>query len=196
MLRSFVGIVLAVAAVARAEGPVANVPASPKAAAIVFVRAMEADDLAAFRAATVGTEEDYHLFEPLLHMVGSARDLEKAAREKFGKDGSGIVRQSPALGMEIHVQESDVKVTGDRATLHHKADAEADALTLRKISGQWKVDLTAIKNRQSMTAAAGTMRRMQQALSQSAADIRAGKFTSAQDAERAVATRIQRASAG
>jgi hypothetical protein len=167
--------------------------ATPKAAAITFVRAMEADDMDAFRQVTLGNDEDYKLFEPLLNMTGAAKRLEKAARTHFGKEGSKVVRESPAVELEVHVQESDVKVNGDRATLKHKADGNGDALPLKKTAAGWKVDLTAIPNRQQMSDAGPTMTRMQQTLEQAAADILEGKFKTPDEAEKAVAARMSQA---
>ena len=164
---------------------------TPKQGALAFVRAMEADDMTTFRSVTVGEEADYKLFEPLLGMVGAAKQLEKAARDKFGKAGRVVVRQSPAVELEVHVQESDVKVTADTAVLSHKGEEDSDPLTLRHTLEGWKVDLTAIHNRQQMSAAAGAMGRMRQALGESAADIRAGRFKTPEDAEQAVLKRMR-----
>lgn len=155
---------------------------------------MELNDLQAFKAVTIGGEEDYKLFEPLVNMVGAAKQLEKAAREKFGKAGRVVVRQSPAVGLEVQVQESDVRVNGDTATVFHKGQ-EDDPLTVRKTAAGWKVDLTAIPNRQSMVAAAGVMRKMQQVLAESADDIRAGKFKTPEEAEKIIVERMQQATA-
>lgn len=170
--------------------------ASPKMAAFAFVRAMEQNDMAQFRAVTIGSEDDYKLFEPLLGMVGSAKQLEHAAREKFGKAGRVIVRDSPAVELEVHVQESDVKVTNDTATLRHHGQEDADPLHLRHTSAGWKVDLTAIANRDQMASSADSMARMGKALSESAADIRAGKFSTAEEAEKVVLKRMKAAAGG
>ena len=169
---------------------------TPKLAAFAFVRAMEQNDMARFRAVTIGGDDDYKLFEPLLGMVGAAKQLEKAARDRFGKAGRVVVRNSPAVELEVHVQESDVKVTGDTAVLRHQGQEDADPLTLRHTSAGWKVDLTAIPNRAQMAASAASMLRMQQALSGSAAEIRAGKFKSPEDAEQALLKRMHDAAAG
>jgi hypothetical protein len=147
----------------------------------------------AFRAVTIGADEDYKLFEPLVGMVGAAKQLEKAAREKFGKSGRLIARESPAVELEIHIQESDVTVNGDTAVLRHKGQEDSDPLPLKQTPEGWKVDLTAIENRQKMSAAAGGMRKMQEALAESATDIRAGKFKTAQEAEQALVTRMREA---
>jgi hypothetical protein len=170
--------------------------ATPKMAAFAFVRAMEQNDMAQFRAVTIGSEDDYKLFEPLLGMVGSAKDLEHAAREKFGKAGRAIVRESPAVELEVHIQESDIKVTNDTAILRHHGQEDADPLHLRHTSTGWKVDLTAIPNRAQMAAAAEGMARMRKALTTSAADIRAGKFPTAEEAEKSVLKRMKDAAAG
>lgn len=169
--------------------------ASPKMAAFAFVRAMEQNDMAQFRSVTIGSDDDYKLFEPLLGMVGSAKQLEHAAREKFGKAGRVIVRDSPAVELEVHVQESDVKVSNDTATLRHHGQEDADPLHLRHTPAGWKVDLTAIPNRDQMAASAAGMARMRKALSDSAADIRAGKFATAEEAEKVVLKRMKQAAA-
>lgn len=193
----WLGVVLLMCATAAAEqAPAGDASqgaaelATPKRAAIAFVRAMEADDLDAFRKVTLGSEQDYQLFEPLLRMTGAAKKMEKAARKTFGREGSKIVRESPAVGLEVHVQESDVKVTGDRATLKHKADRDADALPLKKTPAGWKVDLTAIPNRQQMAAAAGAMQRMQKALEAVTVEILDGKFKTADEAAKVLLARM------
>jgi hypothetical protein len=169
---------------------------SPRAGAISFVRTMELNDLDAFKNVTIGQDEDYKLFEPLVNMVGAAKQLEKAARDRFGKAGTAVVRLSPAVGLEVQVQESEIKINGETAIVFQKGREEQDPLTLRKTAAGWKVDLTAIKNRQKMTAAAQGMRKMQQVMTQSAEQIRSGQFRTAEEAEQAILRRMQEASTG
>jgi hypothetical protein len=197
MLRSFVQCALVLSAVVAAPCLAADDPqlATPKLAAFAFVRAMEQNDMTQFRAVTIGSDDDYKLFEPLLGMVGSAKQLERAAREKFGKAGRVIVRDSPAVELEVHVQESDVKVTNDTAILRHHGQEDADPLHLRHTPAGWKVDLTAIPNRAQMSASAESMARMRKALADSAADIRAGKFSTPEAAEKVVLKRMKAATA-
>ena len=166
---------------------------TPKLAALSFVRAMEANDMTAFRSVTLGADEDYKLFEPLLGMVGAAKNLERAAREKFGKAGRVVVRDSPAVELEVHVQESDVKVTAETAVLTHQGEEGAEPLTLRHGKQGWKVDLTAIHNRDQMATSAASMDRMREVLSGSAADIRSGKFKTAEEAEQVIVDRMREA---
>ena len=180
-----------VALVVPAEAAMRPELSTPKLAALSFVRAMELNNMPAFQAVTIGGPDEYKLFEPLVRMVGSAKDLEKAAREKWGKAGRTVVKNSPAVGMEVQVQESDVTVDGDSATVKRKGDEDADPLTLRKTSDGWKVDLTAIKYRKSMTDAAPSMRKMERVFIDSAVDIRAGKFKSVDEAEKVILKRMQ-----
>lgn len=165
---------------------------TPRLGALCFVRAMELNDIQVFKSVTTGGDDDYKLFEPLLNMVGAAKQLEKAARDKFGKAGAVVVRQSPAVGLEVQVQESDVRINGDTAVLFHKGQ-EDDPITLRKGPAGWKVDLTAIQNRQKMAAAAPGMRAMQEAFARSAEDIRAGRLKTPQEAEQVVIQRVRQA---
>ena len=167
--------------------------ASPKMGALAFVRAMEENSPEAFANVTIGGESDRKLFAPLIHMVGAAKDLEKAARQKFGKAGKVVVRNSPAAGIEIQVQESNVTVSGDTAIVKHAPDDGSEPLTLKKTSDGWKVDLTAIQRRQEMVAAAPSVQRLEKALSDTAAEIRAGAFKTPEAAEQALISRMQQA---
>jgi hypothetical protein len=185
-----------VASVSAAEQGVRPELSTPKLAALSFVRAMELNNMPAFEAVTIGGPDEYKLFEPLVKMVVAAKDLEKAAREKWGKAGRAVVRSSPAAGMEVQVQESDVSVDGDTAVLKRKGDEDPDPMKLRKTAVGWKVDLTAIKNRKSMTDAAPGMLKMEKVFVDSAADIRAGKFRTADEAETLILKRMQEAAGG
>ena len=196
MYRSWIGGLVAVAcvsstAVAQQQGKPELM--TPKLGALTFVRTLELNNMPAFQSVTIGGAEEYKLFEPLMKMIAGAKDLEKAAREKWGKAGRTVVRNSPAVGMEVQIQESDVTVDGETAVVRRKGDEDPDPLTLRKTSDGWKVDLTAIKNRKSMSDAAPSMRRMEKVFTDSAADIRAGKFRSADEAEQALLKRMQAA---
>lgn len=181
--------VLSLAAVA-ADTPNPEL-STPKLAALSFVRAMELNDMTAFQSVTIGGPDEHKLFEPLLKMVGAAKQLEKAAREKFGKAGRAVVRNSPAAGLEVQVQESDVSTRGDTAVVRRKGDEDPDPLTLRKTPAGWKVDLTAIRDRKAMEAAAPGMRKMEHVFTTAAADIRAGKFKTADEAEKVILRRMQ-----
>jgi len=193
MLKRWIGGLVGVGCVSVALGQQTGRPelSTPKLGALSFVRAMELNDSPTFHAVTIGGADEYKLFEPLMKMVASAKDLEKAAREKWGKAGRVVVRNSPAVGMEVQIQESDVTVEGDTAVVKRKGDEDPDPLTLRKTNVGWKVDLTAIKNRKTMTDAAPSMQRMEKVFIDSAADIRAGKFRTAEEAEKIILKRMQ-----
>lgn len=167
--------------------------ATPKLGALAFVRAMEQNSPDAFASVTIGAEQDRKLFAPLIHMVGAAKDLEKAARQKFGKAGRVVVRESPAAGIEVQVQESTVSISGDSAVVRHAPDDGSEPLTLRKTADGWKVDLTAIQRRQEMVTAAPSVQRIEKALSDTAAEIREGKFKTAEEAGKALISRMQQA---
>jgi hypothetical protein len=190
------GLLAAAVIAGLASGALADAPelSTPKLGALAFVRAMEQNNPEAFANVTLGAEQDRKLFEPLLRMVGAAKDLEKAARQKFGKSGRVVVRDSPAVGLEVQVQESTVTISGDSAVVRHASDDGSEPLTLRKTSDGWKVDLTAIQHRQEMLGAAPSMQRLEKSLSDTAAEIRSGRFKSAEEAEQTLLQRMQQAS--
>ena len=91
------------------------------------------------------------------------------------------------------MQESTVTVSGDTAIVKHAPDDGSEPLTMKKTADGWKVDLTAIQRRQEMITAAPAMQRLEKALTDTAADIRAGTFRTPEAAEQALISRMQQA---
>ena len=133
-------------------------------------------------------------------LTGTGRSVYNAVLEKFGEKQlteDGVARESfPAGFPELPLDQLDIRVTGDRASLTIRSSAEAPPLAMRRIDGQWKLDGDALlpamtdkqleEQTQVLTAAIG-------AIEQTAADIKAGHFRAADESVAVMNLRVQKA---
>lgn len=179
-----VSIVLLALASARAAAPDLS---TPKKAAVEFARDLETGDMAAARAASVGSAEQLKLAEVISDLIRSARDLRTAAVEKFGDAGKDILPNGEELAeFSKRVDSGTEKITGNTATVGQPD--ERDPMKLKKIEdGTWRVDLSAIPEKDEITK---VMPRVQKVLASAAADIKAGKFKTADEARDAASQQM------
>lgn len=166
---------------------------TPKAAAVAFMRALESGEVRAIKAVTLGSDDDYRLMSAVASAMRATRDLQKAATDRFGKAGDGIVPGQSGDPVD-EISESKVKETGDTALLARKEDPEGRSpLRLKKTDGQWKIDLAALPDKRQINQALPAMRATQRAMEQAAADIKAGKYKTADEAKEAVQKQLMQA---
>jgi hypothetical protein len=169
---------------AHAEAPDLS---TPKKAAVAFAQDLESGDLAAARAASVGSEEDFKLIEIISGMVRSARDLRSSAIDKFGDEGKQAVPAGEELAeIAKRVGEGVEKITGDTATVGQPN--EQDPMKLKKVAeGSWRVDLSSIPDKDEIRK---TMPKVQKIFSAGAADIKSGKYKTSEDARNAISDQM------
>ena len=157
---------------------------SPRKVAIAFAKGVETGDMAAVKATAVGTESDYTFVQAIMGLIGANKELRAAAIEKFGEDGKQISTEDLS-NISKQMEQGDEKIDGDNATIG-KPD-EKDPMKLKKVDGAWKVDLASIPEKEQMSKA---MPKMQKVMSDAAADIKAGKYKSIDEAKTAVGQQI------
>lgn len=151
---------------------------TPKKAAMAFAKALERGDVPAAKAASTGTEDDYRILPLISGLVGAARELRDAGAARFGDAGKTIVGCDAIANLSLQVDTAQEQITGDTATVLHAH--EVDPMKLKRdADGQWKVDLSALSDKESKSK---VIPRVQQVMSGGAADIRAGKYKSANEA--------------
>jgi hypothetical protein len=166
---------------------------TPKAAAVAFMRALESGEVRAIKAVTLGSDDDYRLMSAVASAMRATRDLQKAANNRFGKAGDGIVPGQSGDPVD-EISESKVKETGDTALLARKEDPEGRSpLKLKKTDGQWKIDLAALPDKRQINQALPAMRATQRAMEQATADIKAGKYKTAEEAKEVVQKQLMQA---
>jgi hypothetical protein len=190
-------VVGAVAAVVLAAGVTAGVFAlwpnqDPKSIAVAFARAIQGNDMAAARKVSTGSDEHYKTVEAVSQIFTAIRNYESAAVAKFGAAGRSKEMSLPDVVAET--SGSQVRTEGDTATLiNPKNPGDKNPMKLVKKGGKWYVDLASMpidNQTRAMSASAATMKK---ALDETAAEIRAGRYKTPQEAQAALGTRMQAA---
>jgi hypothetical protein len=163
------------AAPAAATQPAVADYSSPKAAARSFVQALAAGDSAGARAAVIANPQQLQSVDLLAMMAGSMKKLTDAAVAKFGDAGEAIAGQHARLEENLkQIEEAQVQINGDAATLA-SAD-QKQPVTLKKQDGQWKVDMGSMPGTEQLTQAAGAIRAMAKAATDTAGEINADQY--------------------
>jgi hypothetical protein len=164
----------------------------PKAIAVSFAKAVRDNDVAAARAASAGTEEQHKTVEAMSVVFAAIRGYESAAVAKFGDAGRSKDMSLPDVVAEA--QASEVKTEGDTATLiNPKKPGDKHPMKLVKKDGAWYVDLSSMPVDAQTRVMSASALRMKKALDETAAEIRAGKFKTPQEAQAALGARMQAA---
>jgi hypothetical protein len=156
---------------------------TPKKAAIMFAKGVESGDMEAVKASSIGSDSDYKLVELIISYMAANKELRAAAIEKFGEDGKQISEDLSNISKKM--EEGVEKIDGDSATVG-KAD-ESDPMKLKKVDGVWKSDLAAIPEKEQLSK---TLTKMPKVISAAAADIKAGKYKTFDEAKTAVGKQI------
>ena len=185
------------ALMAAAGGCNKNDLSTPKGAAKSFAKALENGDAESAKAASTGG--DPKAIESMAKTFGAMKKLQDAAVAKFGEEGKSVAG-GPGGGkggnmaeMSKKVDEATEQITGDTATLTTKDGGEP--LKLKKVSGDWKVDVTQMggdmaKEGQPMMDA------MAKAAGETADEINAGKYKTAKEAQTALGGKMMAAMLG
>jgi hypothetical protein len=161
---------------------------TPKQAATAFAVGLQHGDLAAIKEASVGSAEDYNLINTMARMVGAAGKLREAAVARFGpEEGKKIAASTVPNGdPSKEVAESEEKIEGDTATIIKPSASPDNALRLRKLGGQWKVDIGQFPQRQQLSKTIPMLDALQKVLVQATGDISSGKYATADEAQQAI----------
>lgn len=170
--------------------------ATPKAAATTFAKAVRAGDTAKAREASIGDETSAAVLDVLVETVGARRRLDAAARAKFGRPAGEIlpVRTTGRQWddrIRAAVETGREQINGDTAEVVGPGPGEV--VRLKRVNGAWKVDRgnvapdkladrDAVKNMARTSDQAAAER-------ETAAEIEAGKYATADEAREALRAR-------
>jgi hypothetical protein len=163
---------------------------NPKSTAITFAKAIQSNDMAAAKAASTGTDEQYKLIDAVGQMLSGYKNYESAAVAKFGDAGKFGEGEGPP-DVVADTEASEAKIDGDTATIvNPKKPDDPSPMKLVKKNGQWKVDLASVPmdEQTKMPAAAP---RIKKALDETAEEIKADKYKTIQDAKKALGMKMQ-----
>jgi len=163
----------------------------PKGAAKAFATGVQKADLPLIKSASIGSDADYRLMDAMSQAVNASMKLRDAVSAKFGPEQAKQLSQAGPEDLAGVVDKSTVKVDGDNASLSEPGQDPANALKLKKIDGQWKVDLNQIPNKDQLAQSAPIMKELQKVVEQTTGEVKDGKYKNVQEVQIAVQTKMR-----
>jgi hypothetical protein len=157
---------------------------SPKKATTAFAIALQSGDLDQVKASSIGDDSDYKLMETVTSTMTALRRLQDAAVTRFGPEdakklGAGVNNNTQ---ITRQVEGADEKVDGDSATILESGKPLTDVIHLKKVNGNWKVDLTNYPQKQIIKQNAPMLDATRSVITQSALDVAAGHYKNVDEA--------------
>ena len=160
---------------------------TPRKTAPAFAMALQRGDLATLKTVAIGSPEDYRLMQSVTGMTAAAGQLNEAAVARFGAEEGKKLAKSMGGAPEQsdvprQIAESEEKIDGDSAAITMKGAQPGNAINLKKVDGEWKVDLSQFPKRDEIARQAPMLDAAAKVLLQGAADVRGGKYRTPDDA--------------
>jgi hypothetical protein len=187
-------VLFVVLLVGRGHRAEAQAPNTPKAAAVSFAKAIMKGDLTGVKAVSIYEGDAVPIVEVIVGMMGTQNRLDAAAKAKFGAKGSTVAEsmRMPDLAKLIEgakfVEEGDTAKIVEETKQEPLSTSSTPAFTLRKVSGQWKVELTSLgggEGKEEMEQKKPMMIQIQKLQDETTAAIKAGKYKTAKQAKAA-----------
>jgi hypothetical protein len=157
---------------------------SPKATMKTILDAMRRGDSATIQAASING--DPQVIDMMTKMGSGMSALRDAAVAKWGDAGKDIAGKGMP-DFDKSLENADVKENGDTATVTPTDTKEP--ITLKKVSGDWKLDWSQAKglpSKDDVAKMAPMTGAMADAAKQTADEIKAGKYATVTDAQNAL----------
>ena len=115
--------------------------------------AMKDGDGATARKYVVNDEISQKLIDMLAKITKASRDMQDAAVAKFGDEGKTLVTgrmTSNAPHFDKDLDEANITVNGDTATVAPKDPTKGSEATFKKQDGTWKLDLQSMPHAEQL----------------------------------------------
>ena len=168
---------------------------SPQATVKSYVAAMKAGDAAGMKATITGG--DPQVVDALVNAQVSRKKLEDAAVAKFGEEGRSMASGGDSHANYDKLEDAEVKQDGDSATVTPKDHSlPGGGVVLKKVNGDWKIDMSATPGMDQMTAMLPMLSKMSAMNDELTGEISAGKYKSVADAKAAQSQKMMSAITG
>jgi hypothetical protein len=167
-------------------------PAGPAGAMKRFYEAMEANDAAKVRACFyTANDREKALADAYAGQLTAARTLGEALRQKYGATGDALSKGIPLRDEIEALDKAKVQVDGDKATI--ELPDQRRALHLVKVEGSWRIAIADYAGATPANIAVQTkvLDEMAEIFNSVAADVTAGKFPGAAEAQRSLQQKLQ-----
>ncbi len=171
---------------------------TPKAAAKTFAYAMEHGDAEVVRTSCLADAKQGKLLDALVGSLKGMKSLREAVTTKFGAEALKTFHlDGGEEKISDEVDNAEVKEEADTATLTAKNKPDEKPLTLKKVDGKWKVDLSFMSAQmQDMDKTLMMINASASVMQSVAADIQSGKLSTAKQAEDEFGSRMMAAFVG
>lgn len=166
-------------------------PTTPKAVTLAFSRALSAGDVATAKAISTGDIGPQTL-ETLSKVASATGRLQNALKSKFGQKAMQLEIFTESPDPQDELNRSTETITGDTAVIALSA-TDHNPTTLKRVDGQWKVDVTKFKQAEPMLP---QLEKMAAAWNELAQDVTADKFATLDDFQKAFTAKAQAAAGG
>ena len=166
---------------------------SPKEAAKALYQAMQdADSEAILKIFYTPTEADRQLGAALADLLVAGKKLADAAKAQYGADGEAIGAGPVGMEQLTRLQQAEEKINGDSATL--TVAGQSKPVRFHHSDAGWQLELADFAGGavDSQPHQIVLLQNVARALSDSAADINAGKYPTPQQSQSAIQTRLTR----
>ena len=165
----------------------------PKSVALAFYTALGRGDAKAAKELSIAGPREEKWIDANAAMNGGFKQVYSAAMKKFGPEGARrFAEKSPAEYSADLVEKSPARQQQDEAGIIVNEKTGA-AIVLTRRDGKWKMDWTKGLKDKDIRPQTALYTRMAEALNAIADGIRAGKYMTAQDAERDLKARLLQA---
>lgn len=158
-----------------------------------LAKAMHDGDGDAAKRYVDDNENSQKLIETLVKVRHASEKLQDAAVAKFGDEGKSLGANrmaGNAPNFEKDLDDAQITVNGDTATVQPKNGDSEHPTTFKKIKGTWKLDLQSMPNAARMAQSSTMMGKMAEAMTEVAGEIKDGKYSSVQEARQGLFQKI------
>jgi len=156
---------------------------TPRSAATVFTRALEAGDVETAKSAAYGGGIEIEWVEAVARAMSGMRRLVAAAEKKFGDDAQLLVAGRQTLRLSGTLADAQVQLDGERATVI-AAGRDGMRFPMKRIDGNWKLDVGLMTRGEDIGDIVKQLRVVGDIAPRLTQDVEAGKYKSIRDLRR------------
>ena len=155
---------------------------TPRSAATVFTRALEAGDVETAKSAAYAGGLEVEWVAAMARAMSGMRQLVAAAEKKFGEDAQVLVAGKQTLRLSGTLADAQVQLDGDRATVISAGDGTR--FPMKRIDGKWKVDVGLLTRGEDINDIVKQLNVVGEVAPRLSKDVEAGKFKTIRDVRR------------
>jgi hypothetical protein len=156
---------------------------TPRGAATVFTRALEAGDAETAKSAAYGGGLEIEWVEAMAQAMSGMRQLVAATQAKFGGEAESLVAGKQTLKMSNTLADAEIQINGERATII-PSGGDGTRIPMKRIDGQWKIDIGLMTRGEDISYIVKELRALGEIAPKISKDVEAGKFTTVTEIRR------------